>query len=156
VIEPRVLDQRSQFRRAAPTVAIRASKLQGFSHLDGPPLGTWLDSWAGIGRVAVGMARQGYDIQLTGYDEKGWRAKLLHDLRGTLCDERDRHRMGAHAVACGAEGGVGGAPSHTHRKAPPMIITDLVDLGLALAFAIVAIAVGALLGLRRRWRRGRR
>jgi hypothetical protein len=37
-----------------------------------------------------------------------------------------------------------------------MIITDLVDLGLALAFAIVAIAVVALLGLRRRWRRGRR
>jgi hypothetical protein len=36
-----------------------------------------------------------------------------------------------------------------------MIITDLVDLELALAFAVVAIAVGALLGLRRRWRRGR-
>jgi hypothetical protein len=28
-------------------------------------LQTWLDSWAGIGRVAVGMARQGYDLQLT-------------------------------------------------------------------------------------------
>ena len=37
-------------------------------------LRTWLDSWAGIGRVAVGMARQGYDLQLTRYDEKGWRA----------------------------------------------------------------------------------
>ena len=24
-------------------------------------LRTWLDSWPGIGRVAVGMARQGYD-----------------------------------------------------------------------------------------------
>jgi len=24
--------------------------------------------------VAVGMARQGYDLQLTRYDEKGWRA----------------------------------------------------------------------------------
>src|SRR5436853_4911639 len=34
----------------------------------------WLDSWAGIGHVAVGMARQGYDLQLTRYDEKGWRA----------------------------------------------------------------------------------
>ena len=34
----------------------------------------WLDSWSGIGRVAVGMARQGYDLQLTRYDEKGWRA----------------------------------------------------------------------------------
>ncbi len=29
------------------------------------PLRTWLDSWAGIGRVATGMARQGYDLQLT-------------------------------------------------------------------------------------------
>jgi hypothetical protein len=31
-------------------------------------LGMWLDSWAGIGRIAVGMARQGYDLQLTRYD----------------------------------------------------------------------------------------
>jgi hypothetical protein len=37
-------------------------------------LRNWLDSWSGIGRVAVGMARQGYDLQLTRYDEKGWRA----------------------------------------------------------------------------------
>jgi hypothetical protein len=37
-------------------------------------LRTWLDSWAGIGRIAVGMARQGVDLQLTRYDEKGWRA----------------------------------------------------------------------------------
>jgi hypothetical protein len=29
---------------------------------------------AGIGRVAVGMARQGFDLQLTRYDERGWRA----------------------------------------------------------------------------------
>jgi hypothetical protein len=37
-------------------------------------LRTWLDSWSGIGHVAVGMAHQGYDLQLTRYDEKGWRA----------------------------------------------------------------------------------
>ncbi|MBI2162342.1 MAG: hypothetical protein HYU25_18535 [Candidatus Rokubacteria bacterium] len=37
-------------------------------------LRAWLDSWAGVGRVAVGMARQGYDFQLTRYDERGWRA----------------------------------------------------------------------------------
>ena len=37
-------------------------------------LRSWLDSWAGIGRIAVGMARQGYDLQLTRYDERGWRA----------------------------------------------------------------------------------
>jgi len=33
-----------------------------------------LDSWAGIGHVAVGMHRQGYDLQLTQYDDRGWRA----------------------------------------------------------------------------------
>src|SRR5215510_1151678 len=32
-----------------------------------PALRTWLDSWAGIGRIAVGMHRQGYDLQLTRY-----------------------------------------------------------------------------------------
>ena len=37
-------------------------------------LRTWLDSWMGIGRIAVGMHRQGYDLQLTQYDDKGWRA----------------------------------------------------------------------------------
>jgi len=38
------------------------------------PLRSWLDSWAGIGHVAAGMHRQGYDLQLTQYDERGWRA----------------------------------------------------------------------------------
>ena len=32
-------------------------------------LRSWLDSWAGIGHVAVGMHRQGYDLQLTQYDD---------------------------------------------------------------------------------------
>jgi hypothetical protein len=33
---------------------------------------------------------------------------VLHDRRGALADERDGHRVGAHAVACDAAGGVGG------------------------------------------------
>ncbi len=37
-------------------------------------LRSWLDSWSGIGTVAVGMHSQGYDLQLTQYDERGWRA----------------------------------------------------------------------------------
>jgi hypothetical protein len=37
-------------------------------------LRTWLDSWSGIGRIAAGMHRQGFDLQLTQYDERGWRA----------------------------------------------------------------------------------
>jgi hypothetical protein len=35
-------------------------------------LGSWLDSWRGISAVTVGMHRQGYDLQLTAYDERGW------------------------------------------------------------------------------------
>src|SRR5437867_9782858 len=66
-----MLDQRGQLLRAA----------LGFAGLSAPPrdhslwaLRTWLDSWTGIGAVAVGMARQGYDLQLTRYNERGWRA----------------------------------------------------------------------------------
>jgi hypothetical protein len=33
-----------------------------------------LDSWRGIGAVERGMAQQGYDLQLTRYDARGWRA----------------------------------------------------------------------------------
>src|SRR5881628_1292052 len=44
-----------------PTIALHA-------------LRTWLDSCAGIGHVVVGMARQGFDLQLTRYDARGWRA----------------------------------------------------------------------------------
>ena len=39
-------------------------------------LRTWLDSWAGIGRVTIGMEHQDFDLQITRYDEKGWRATL--------------------------------------------------------------------------------
>ena len=37
---------------------------------------SWLNSWRGIGDVERGMARQGYDLQLTRYDARGWRATL--------------------------------------------------------------------------------
>ena len=66
-----MLDQRGRLLLAA----------LGFAGLPRPSydralsaLRTWLDSWAGIGRVAIGMARQGFDLQLTRYDARGWRA----------------------------------------------------------------------------------
>jgi hypothetical protein len=66
-----VLDQHGQLLRAA----------LGFAGLPRPSydrslwtLRTRLDSWSGIGHVAVGMARQGSDLPLTRYDDKGWRA----------------------------------------------------------------------------------
>ena len=66
-----MLDPRGQLLRAA----------LGFATLPLPSydralhaLRAWLDSWGGIGHVAVGMHRQGFDLQLTQYDERGWRA----------------------------------------------------------------------------------
>jgi len=80
-------------------------------------LRSWLNSWSGIGHVAVGMHRQGFDLQLTQYDERGWRATFYTQGHGALADERDGHRVGAHAVACDAAGGVGGAGPRT----PPIV-----------------------------------
>ena len=66
-----MLDQRGQLLRAA----------LGFAGCSMPSydralhaLRRWMDSWAGIGHVAVGMHRQGHDLQFTQYDERGWRA----------------------------------------------------------------------------------
>jgi hypothetical protein len=65
-----LLDQRDQLLRAA----------LGFAACSMPSpdpalfaLRSWLDSWSGIGRIAVGMHRQGFDLQLTQYDDRGWR-----------------------------------------------------------------------------------
>jgi murein DD-endopeptidase MepM/ murein hydrolase activator NlpD len=73
-----VLDQRGRLLRAA----------LGFAGLPRPSydrslwaLRTWLDSWSGIGRVAVGMAHQGYDPathQLRhARRSRGWRLVLV-------------------------------------------------------------------------------
>ena len=64
-------DQRGQLLRAA--VGFAGCSMHSYDpalHA----LRSWLDSWSGIGHATVGMARQGYDLQLTRYDEKGWRA----------------------------------------------------------------------------------
>jgi hypothetical protein len=55
-------------RRALLRVAL------GFALLGSPPVAAWLASWRGIGLVAEGMARQGYDLSLTRYADVGWRA----------------------------------------------------------------------------------
>jgi hypothetical protein len=59
-IESPMLNQRGQLLRAA----------LDFAGLSRPSydralwaLRFWLDSWSGIGRVAVGMARQGFDLE---------------------------------------------------------------------------------------------
>jgi hypothetical protein len=72
-------------------------------------LRTWLDSWTSSGHVTIGMRCQGFDLQSTQYDERGWRSDVLYTtgMEHALADERHRHRVGAHAVARDAAGGVG-------------------------------------------------
>jgi len=66
-----MLDPRGQLRRAA--VSFAGCSMPSYDRTL-HALRTWLESWSGIGHVAVGMHRQGYDLQLTQYDERGWRA----------------------------------------------------------------------------------
>ena len=63
-----MLDPRGQLLRAA--LGFAGCSMPSYDRA----LRAWLDSWSGIGRIAVGMAHQGYDLQLTRYDERGWRA----------------------------------------------------------------------------------
>ena len=46
-----------------------------------PALRSWLSGWPGIGRITLGMARQGYDLQLTRDDGEGWRATFFPEGR---------------------------------------------------------------------------
>jgi hypothetical protein len=64
-------------------------------------LRTWLDSWSGIRHVAVGMARQGYDLQLIRYDDRGWRA-TFYTSGMEHSPTSATGRVGAHAVAGGS------------------------------------------------------
>ena len=64
-------DQRGQLLRAA--VGFAGCSMPSYDRAL-HALRTWLDCWSGIGHITVGMARQGYDLQLTRYNEKGWRA----------------------------------------------------------------------------------
>ena len=43
----------------------------------------WVNSWPGIGHVAAGMHRRGFDLQLTQYDERGWRATFSRPVWST-------------------------------------------------------------------------
>jgi hypothetical protein len=103
-----VPDERGRLLRAAlGFVGLRAAS--EFPVLD--TLHDYLDSWRGVWAVAVGMARQDFDLQLTKYAERGWRANfypsgLAHsgvkgtafaETRGGLCTRgRGRRCTRAH------------------------------------------------------------
>jgi hypothetical protein len=36
----------------------------------------WLNSWSGIGLIIAGMTHQGWDVQLTAYAARDWRANF--------------------------------------------------------------------------------
>jgi hypothetical protein len=37
----------------------------------------WLDNWSGLGLVIAGMTHQGWDVQLTAYAARDWRADFF-------------------------------------------------------------------------------
>jgi hypothetical protein len=80
-------------------------------------LRSWLDSWSGIGHVAVGMARQGFDLQLTRHDERGWRATF--------------YTTGMEHSPTSATGTAAGAPSEIRRdraRFPPSETRHIAEL----------------------------
>jgi hypothetical protein len=63
-------------RRRLLVATLAASRL-GEAAGAAPPLADcrhWLDCWSGVGLVAAGMARQGFDLELTRFGGEGWRA----------------------------------------------------------------------------------
>ena len=71
-------------------------------------LRSWLDTWTGIGHIAVGMDRQGYEPPA----HEVRRPRLASDVRhvgdGARPHCQHRLRVGADALAGGATGGPGG------------------------------------------------
>jgi hypothetical protein len=100
-----VLDQRGQLLHAA--VAFAGCSMPSYDRALWA-LRTWLDSWSGIGHVAVGMHRQGYDLQLTQYDDRGWRATFYTTGMEHSPTSATGTGWKAHAVARNAARGVGG------------------------------------------------
>jgi hypothetical protein len=57
----------------------------------------WLDSWSGIGLIIAGMTHQGWDLQLTAYAARDWRANffpigIAHSIVGGSAWEPTRWR----------------------------------------------------------------
>lgn len=91
-------------RRAALTAALDSSSWSPRT-LELQLLHGGLDTWRGIGDVVIGMARQDYDLQLTRYDGRGWRATFYTSGMEPLGHQLHRLGVGADAVAGGAAGG---------------------------------------------------
>ena len=57
-----------RLRAALAAVLVPGTALElGLAH-------RWLDNWRGVGQIAEGMHRAGWDLQLTEYGDGHWRA----------------------------------------------------------------------------------
>jgi len=136
-----MLDQRGQLLRAA--VGFGCSMPSYDRALWA--LRSGLDSWSGIGHIAVGMHRQGFDLQLIQYDDRGWRATFYttgmeHSPTSAIGTSWDRTAWRADAA-----GGVGGAAE----RGGDTMSGALMSLGVALVAVAAAqaapVSVGELL-----------
>jgi hypothetical protein len=60
-----------RLRAALAAVLVNADEAPGLA-----PVHRWLDSWRGVGLLAVGLHRVGYDLYLTQYGDSHWRASF--------------------------------------------------------------------------------
>jgi hypothetical protein len=69
---PTALDARGRRLRAAlAAVLVRSDEVElRLMH-------EWLDTWSGLGHVVVGMDHQGYDLELTAFAGRDWRASFF-------------------------------------------------------------------------------
>jgi hypothetical protein len=105
-----VIDQRGQLLRAALGFVGLPSNDHAL-HV----LRSWLDSWSGIGPHRRGMHRQGFDLQLTQYDDRaGARPSYTTGMEHSPTSATSTG-WGAHALARDAAGGVGGATTGHER-----------------------------------------
>jgi hypothetical protein len=78
----------------------------------------WLDNWRGVGLLAIGLHRSGYDLDLRQYGDGSLARDVLRH-RHRPFDSR-RLRVGAYGVASRPASGLGCPPA---RRAPPVSAT---------------------------------
>jgi len=136
-LSERVLDQRGQ--RLVAALGFAGCFMPSYDRALWAQRG-WLDSWSGIGRVAVGMAHQGFDLQLTRSTSAAGARRSTRPASSTRY-ERGGHRVGVHAVAHDAAGGVGGGEEE--RGGRPMMRLRRATLLVAFSLLTSATTAGA-------------
>ena len=75
---PQLTHMRDEVAATAAARRLRAALVAVLVNVDEAPelalVHRWLDSWRGVGLLAVGLHRVGYDRHLTQYGDGHWRA----------------------------------------------------------------------------------